>query len=370
MKIIRPKAFAFYASMGLVMASITTGGFGLRLWNRPNPAYPAYEKLQDDYAAEAKRIEPARAARAEMERIRPFQEVLLGEKPAAEIKNDNVRELATLLRTAASLEPEAKGAQLAEVIQKLPLLMHGDCSKAKIYWDNARAVEVPISHWGVCSTSEFELVRTEPEHIARLLNGDKTALSPLPEVPALDTRLAAFLQMTPEPKTFPIKWTRIHYLQLWLAFSGAFALTYFVVGLISGRTAEDHPVRAVPGFILGWLILLATLPGFLLVYAIWLICLILTGDFASVIKKMDSRRADAHKLKLGKRILAALKTCLEVQGYRDLTVLETLKHDNLRRALDSRVLPATMKDEVEEFIELDATPPAADDTPSASTSTR
>lgn len=350
MKIIQPKAFAAYAVVGTVVAAVITSFIAWKLWSNPNPNFPAYTKLKDEIAAETQKLEQAKAVRQAAEKTRPFQEVLLGETPADSLPDGPVRRLANTLRDMAPSDASDRMAT-TRAMTDLPTLMNTDCLRVKGESNSNKKIAIKNS-WYACSTVEYQLVRTEPYRIASLLHGDRTALTPLPEVPEPSAQYAAFEKLPVEPKLIPVPLTGFHYSLLWLAFSGAFALAYSATGWLFGDEKNEDPIRAVPGFVLGWLIMLATFPGFLLVYGLWLTKLVLTGDVASAIKKLNAKRTDALKLKLGNNLLATLKAHTEVNGYRDLAVRVVLEPDNLRRALAANVLPESSKDEVEEYISM------------------
>ncbi|MFA6099600.1 MAG: hypothetical protein WC750_01820 [Patescibacteria group bacterium] len=356
MQIIKPVFFAAYAFVGLIVAAIATAIYGAVMWGQPNPAYPAYKKMQDDYSAEVKNIDSVKMAKDKAGITRPFQEVLLGGKPTDSLRSPEVSQLASTLRSVQSSEtPDGLG--FAKLTSDLPWLMNKDCLHVVGYRKEGDYEITRIDNfWYACRTAEYELFRTEPFRVARLLQGDRTALTPLPEVPEMAAQLAGFPQIKPEPETLSVKWTRLHYLRLWLAFSVVFALAYSFMGALICKKPDEHPLKAIPGFLLGWIIILATLPGFLAAYSIGLVWMILSSNPAAAIKKMNAKRADARKLSLGGKLITTLKAHQEVNGYRDPGVRVTLEHENLRRALASNILPESMKDEVEEYLELDGLP--------------
>ncbi|MEA3249774.1 MAG: hypothetical protein U9Q03_05480 [Patescibacteria group bacterium] len=106
----------------------------------------------------------------------------------------------------------------------------------------------------------------EPERLARLLNGDVSAVdTSLPEYPA------ELQEEPPQAPTLAVGVSRTGPLPgwwpfgLWYVLSALFTLSFVIMGYFNYRSANDdpskHPLLSFPSSALGWMILAAASPG-------------------------------------------------------------------------------------------------------------
>jgi hypothetical protein len=139
-----------------------------------------------------------------------------------------------------------------------------------------------------CSYQQPLQVLGDKQRLKKLLAGDTTAAIPAPNliIPTKFKDVSMFDTTTIDRyHPYPWWWAWV----MWGIFSLSCAVGYFGYGLsvysCSRRNAEkSHPFRAVPDFILGWLMILLWLPGFLLGHILWSGYRLLTSPIAEIRK--------------------------------------------------------------------------------------
>jgi hypothetical protein len=111
----------------------------------------------------------------------------------------------------------------------------------------------------------------DPERLTQVFKNDERAITPLPSttIPAKFIQIATIAE---RPVTyFPTAWWWMYY--LWFLFSAGTAVGYFIVPFFNRYylEKEEDPLRAVPDFILGWLLFVLWLPGYLAGYLIYVL---------------------------------------------------------------------------------------------------
>jgi hypothetical protein len=295
---------------------IIFGGFAIALfslWIAPrflyrNPAYTAFESLQDQYDV-WRRHNEVKLAQATIERSLagiPLNNVML-EGNHNLIANGllSLRNAKTKSMVLATLFSRSENDDLG-----IALEWHFLCVDR------------------VCGYVEPLAFLNDTKKTARILNGDVSALTPgLPvEMPASYKKLCD----TPVPvETLPKPtWLGV---ANWLVFSGAFALMFFIVGLIGYVSDHDngkklgnwsHPFRSFPDFPLSWLMIVAVLPGYVAgMVFYWGGCLLtvnLGATFATMNRSFSVARSFNDEYSLVEKNLAKLREKALKAGAGDL----------------------------------------------------
>ncbi len=144
-------------------------------------------------------------------------------------------------------------------------------------------------------TKPFEVLN-DHERLTKLLKGNAGFVTPEPDH-TVPRNLVNASTLTAEPANYHVypKWWLG---MLWGIFSAGFAFLYFGTGMTAYRKVKrqswnrdctsHHPFRAVPDFILGWLLYLLWLPGYALGYALW-------GAYLLVTCPIDQLQAGARR---------------------------------------------------------------------------
>ncbi len=185
-------------------------------------------------------------------------------------------------------------SELQEIAVSLAVLKEGAAADPK-KWSKALADlffsakrDPRISKWTVCAVDRNDRDRlydcrfigeldalNDPLRLAGILAGDGKSLTEVPAppqgteaVPDLPAGTAKYLAA---PSWLP--WVK------WIVLSVLFALCFCLAALIARSENErgwGHPFRGWPNFILGWMVMLALLPGFLATRVLYLLAIDVT----------------------------------------------------------------------------------------------
>lgn len=252
------KSFWVYSLIGVVFTLIGAGAGSLVFDQAESYQYPAYREYLRD-KAEYKRWHDENGANLNQ---REFEEVLSGTRPIEELKDPDLQEVAHVLKTLKT-NSEADDVQRAESV--LALFVTPEHDGRAIKW-------LKCDQFNHNCHFEKELsVLNEPRRLALILDGKAEAMSiTIPE---------KFQNPPTYPKDAPIALPKPVWLPWvnWAVGSLLFALGFTLGGLgifyWDEHSSErwSHPLKTVPHFVLGWLVFLAALPGFLAVQFVHLL---------------------------------------------------------------------------------------------------
>lgn len=133
-------------------------------------------------------------------------------------------------------------------------------------------------------------VLDDEDRLTRIFMHQRSAITELPsaEVPKQFLKVATLREQPPEYPPRPTWWNWY----LWAIFSVVYGFVYFVLGMIMYYKDNEpevcHPFRAVPDFLLGWLLYLVWLPGYALGYALFALNLSLQLPLSTIGKAIKT----------------------------------------------------------------------------------
>jgi len=262
-----PVSFLFYTIFGLIAAAITGHCMNDADWR---PEYRSYVQ------AHARWVKDRDAFAAGVVQ-RHFEEALAGLYPVEQLPDADLQEVARATRAWAKDHDALRGTTYEMRLKgamELPRDIVHDDAGPRLYhrhWLRERLISS-------CSPCEFEpsvSILGDPHRLLLVLNGDRAGVrANLPTG-------SEFVQPEPTfpagaPKTFERTWRDDA--RLWVWCSIFFMLAFLLSGLIIHAVVMDekkdgeipsfgsHPL-AVPDFVLGWLVMIAFAPAFLVVHA-------------------------------------------------------------------------------------------------------
>lgn len=275
MKPINVKSFLWYAVMGTVFAILASVAQSCAdRDDRLSPAYKAYRSKHEAY-------EKAKSAAEEGVVQRHFEESLAGAYPIEKLPNADLQEVARAIiswakdsyvtsKLAGDQDRYDSAKSIAGQIDsnsRGPMLKHRTWQVKRLYYCDG---------YGEACRFEPEVsVLGDPSRLVLLLNGDKAGvLSSLPTEAADPGPEPTYPKDA--PRTIDLPW--IHGLRVWIVCSIFFTLGFVLLGWIfsvqgmgedaKGKTVYGSDPLGLPDFAIGWLVMAAFAPGFLLTHAL------------------------------------------------------------------------------------------------------
>ncbi len=267
MKMMKQKHFWMYAGfgcLGLMLSAFVLWVVDIeRATLKPHPDYVAFQHKLETYNKQD-------AARRPLYLQRMFEEALLGKRTPEEVTVPELREVA---KAALALKD---GNRFDRPQWLNNLFIHREDRKRVMEWtaqDSFRDWEFagPLSSLNSIDRLD-DLLRGKPDHV----------FASLPEVPKTIDQPPTYPEGA--PKTIDAGALGTSNIIVWCVVSACFALAFCIAGLVGFHAPQEyisqselarmswgggkvppmsHPTGSHPDFLLGWIVKLAFLPGFL-----------------------------------------------------------------------------------------------------------
>ena len=334
MKIMNRKSFWTYAGWGVFLGLAAVAAFHFLVgpaYVFPNPAFVQFEKVRDAY--EDWSTENKNALEQSM-----AEQVIAGIRPHTDLRGSWLEGAAERIHRLNAKTVEMNATQRAAFIQSVfdpdfirEMRSHVFCGDS-----------------GHCVIDSKLSVLNDRARLALLLDGSRDGLTP-----GLPTQVPGKFDLALDQSKIPPKILgQPRWLPLadWTVFAVVFAVSFFLIGLACYSDNKDvwsHPFRSFPDFVIGWLIIVLSLPTLLAGHILRLMTLSVgpafvwvggvlwksrsfDDDFSEVEMRLRSLRESAQRAGSGtalERIDAGLE---RVRGGRDRSLLI-----KLRAALDT-----------------------------------